>query len=109
MAVSSFQRRRGLGHSATVIFGAEFFSEKIYTISNFDLTGALLTLKFGQVYPIIFITTRNARWRTGQQRSSPTPVSVTGQPLDGAPASCVVQVLHFCFHSSSPESLPRLV
>ena len=30
-------------------------------------------------------------------------MSVTCQPLDGAPA--VIHVLHFCFHSSSPGCL----
>ena len=48
---------------------------------------------------IIIITTHHASWRIGQQESSSTP-SVTGQPLDGAPA--VVHVLHFRSHSFSP-------
>ena len=34
---------------------------------------------------------------------APPPLSVTGQPLDGAPA--VVHLLHFRFHSSSPGCL----
>ena len=34
---------------------------------------------------------------------APPPLSVTSQPLDGAPA--VVLRLHFCFHSSSPGCL----
>ena len=33
----------------------------------------------------------------------PPPQSVTGQPLDDAPA--VVHLLHFCFHISSPSCL----
>ena len=35
----------------------------------------------------------------GSNKASP-PLSVIGQPLDGAPS--VVPALHFCFHSSSP-------
>ena len=34
---------------------------------------------------------------------APPPLSVTGKPLDGAPA--VVHVLHFRFHSSPPGCL----
>ena len=34
---------------------------------------------------------------------APPPLSVTGQPLDGAPAE--VHVLHFRFHSSLPGCL----
>ena len=37
----------------------------------------------------------------GSNKASP-PLSVTGQPLDGAPA---VVHLHFCFHSSTPGCL----
>ena len=56
------------------------------------LVGIICVVSCGTV--IIIITTRQASWRIGQQRSSPTPV----QHLDGAPA--VVPVLHFRFHSS---------
>ena len=37
------------------------------------------------------------------KNEAPPPLSVTGQPLDGTPA--VVHVLHFHFHSSSPDCL----
>ena len=37
-------------------------------------------------------------------RAAPPHLSVTGQPLYGAPL--VVHVFHFCFHSSSQSCLP---
>ena len=63
---------------------------------------SLFSFLFFMQVVIIIINTRHACWRRGQHEAPP-PLSVTGQPLDGAPA--VVHVLQFCFHSSSPGCL----
>ena len=51
-------------------------------------------------------------WSNWGSNEAPSPLSVTGQPLDGA--TVVVHVFHFRFHSSSPgchrsTTLPRFL